>query len=387
MFIGEMGCWLVVAGFSLYRRYFSKNAPLLQGGYQHVNDADDADDENDLDDDSRVRGRSVSINETANPMAKSLLPNADDRLPLMGRRVFLLALPACCDIAGTTLMNIGLLFVAASIYQMTRGALVLFVGLFSVLFLRRKLYLYHWSALSIVVLGVAIVGLAGVISPDTKPQPAPSSVVQTGLHFLRAASDEVKVMVRTPEAVQTIVGVLMIAAAQIFTATQFVLEEWTLENYALEPLKVVGWEGVFGFLVTAVAMIILHLAIGRTEHGRNGYFDVQEGWRELTQYRSIAVSSVLTMISIGAFNFFGLSVTRSVSATARSTIDTCRTLFIWMVSLSLGWETFKWLQIVGFGLLVYGTFLFNDLVRPPLKACVHRHKHEELLPEDPIEHL
>lgn len=387
MFIGEMGCWLVVAGFSLYQRYFSKNAPLLQGGYQHVNDADDADDETDLDDDSRVRGRSVSINETANPMAKALLPNADDRLPLTGRRVFLLALPACCDIAGTTLMNIGLLFVAASIYQMTRGALVLFVGLFSVLFLRRKLYLYHWSALSIVVLGVAIVGLAGVISPDTKPQATPSSVVQTGLHFLRATSDEVKVMVRTPEAVQTIVGVLMIAAAQIFTATQFVLEEWTLENYALEPLKVVGWEGVFGFLVTAVAMIILHLAIGRTEHGRNGYFDVQEGWRELTQYRSIAVSSVLTMISIGAFNFFGLSVTRSVSATARSTIDTCRTLFIWMVSLSLGWETFKWLQIVGFGLLVYGTFLFNDLVRPPLKACVHRRKHEELLPEDPIEHL
>jgi hypothetical protein len=69
------------------------------------------------------------------------------------------------------------------------------------------------------------------------------------------------------------------------------------------------------------------------------------------------------------FNFFGLSVTRTVSATSRSTIDTCRTLFIWIVSLGLGWETFKWLQVAGFALLVYGTFLFNDIVRPPLKAC------------------
>jgi hypothetical protein len=60
------------------------------------------------------------------------------------------------------------------------------------------------------------------------------------------------------------------------------------------------------------------------------------------------------------FNFFGLSVTRTVSATSRSTIDTCRTLFIWVVSLGLGWETFKWLQVLGFALLVYGTFLFND---------------------------
>src|SRR5277367_5323023 len=91
------------------------------------------------------------------------------------------------------------------------------------------------------------------------------------------------------------------------------------------------------------------------------------------------------------FNFFGLSVTRSISATSRSIIDTCRTLFIWIVSLGLGWESFKWLQVVGFALLVYGTFMFNDLVRPPIKACLPKREEmehrEELLPEDPIEHM
>ena len=40
-------------------------------------------------------------------------------------------------------MNVGLLYTPVSIYQMTRGALVLFVGTLSVLFLRRKLYLYQ----------------------------------------------------------------------------------------------------------------------------------------------------------------------------------------------------------------------------------------------------
>jgi hypothetical protein len=94
------------------------------------------------------------------------------------------------------------------------------------------------------------------------------------------------------------------------------------------------------------------------------------------------------MISSG-FNFFGLSVTHTVSATSRSTIDTCRTLFIWLVSLGLGWESFKWLQVVGFGLLVYGTFLFNDIIRPPLKACLpsNRREGQVLLPEEPIEHM
>ena len=36
-----------------------------------------------------------------------------------------------------------------------------------------------------------------------------------------------------------------------------------------------------------------------------------------------------------------------MSATSRSIIDTLRTLFVWLVSLGLGWERFNWLQVVG----------------------------------------
>lgn len=42
-------------------------------------------------------------------------------------------------------MNVGLLYTPVSIYQMTRGALVLFVGFLSVAFLRRHLWLYQLS--------------------------------------------------------------------------------------------------------------------------------------------------------------------------------------------------------------------------------------------------
>ena len=378
MFIGEMGCWVVVAGFSVFQRYFAKGAPLLHGGYAPV--GEDGDDE-------LNGGRdSTSTMDRTSPAHKALMPNDDGRIPLAGARIFLLALPACCDITGTTLMNVGLLFVAASIYQMTRGALVLFVGLFSVLFLHRKLFGYQWAALVIVVLGVGVVGLAGAISPNPQAQPEARSVIHTIMLAARIISHEAKAAAASPDVLRTILGIVMIAAAQIFTATQFVLEEWILENYTLEPLKVVGWEGIFGFVVTFIGMIILHFAIGRTDAGRYGYFDMKEGWREISEYRAVAVSSVLIMISIGGFNFFGLSITRSVSATARSIIDTCRTLFIWIVSLGLGWESFKWLQIVGFALLVYGTFLFNQLIAPPAQ-CARRRRREELLPEEPIEHM
>ena len=67
----------------------------------------------------------------------------------------------------------------------------------------------------------------------------------------------------------------------------------------MDPIQVVGWEGVFGFTVTLIGMGILHAIIGRTPAGRGGYFDAEEGFREVFHNRAIAVTSVLIMISIG----------------------------------------------------------------------------------------
>jgi drug/metabolite transporter (DMT)-like permease len=229
MFIGESGCWLVVGLMALYNRYISRTtAP----SYTAV--ATEADEDMDA---ASIHSR-TALNGNR-PKSANML---------RGWRVTLLALPAICDILGTTLMNAGLLLVAASIYQMTRGALVLFVGLFSVLFLKRKLQLFQWVSLMGVVTGVALVGLAGALWPDPK-----KSISTTEL---------------SADALRAIAGVLMIAGAQIFTATQFVLEEWIMEKSTVEPIVVVGWEGVFGFVVTVLGMVVLHFAIGRTDAGR-----------------------------------------------------------------------------------------------------------------------
>lgn len=257
MFVGEMGCWLVLGLMNLWNYYAGNNNG---GGYTAVNTDEHHADDFDADEDNSDKPDSM----------------------LRGWRVVLLSLPAICDILGTTLMNVGLLLVAPSIYQMVRGALVLFVGLFSVIFLRRRLRIFQWLALVGVVTGVAIVGLAGALWPDEKPSG------QAG-----GTTDD------AGDAARALTGVLLIAGAQIFTATQFVLEEWMLENSSIEPIRVVGWEGIFGFTVTVLTMCVLHLAVGRTDAGRYGRFDMVEGLRQMTSNNVILVTSVLIMISIG----------------------------------------------------------------------------------------
>ena len=66
-----------------------------------------------------------------------------------------------------------------SVYQMVRGALVLWVGLLSLIFLDRKLAKPQWLALATVMLGVAVVGASslGIKKVDTTEEPTGSPLV------------------------------------------------------------------------------------------------------------------------------------------------------------------------------------------------------------------
>lgn len=112
-------------------------------------------------------------------------------------------------------MNVGLLWVPVSVYQMLRGSLVLFVGLFSVIFLHRRLPLSQWISLFVVMFGIAIVGLSNALSAkpvETSPEEQAGDVGKA------------------------VLGAGLVLFAQIFTASQFVIEEKIMTRYALAPL-------------------------------------------------------------------------------------------------------------------------------------------------------
>jgi len=247
-----------------------------------------------------------------------------------------------------------LLYTPVSIYQMTRGSLVLFVGALSVLFLRRHLWFYQWLSLIIVMAGVGLVGYSGSLIKDT---------VSDALLALLNRPGELQ---SEPEVTRVVIGVFFVLFAQIFTATQFVVEEKIMSRYTVAPLVAVGWEGLFGTLSILLIMPILSIPSVATS---SPFFDLPRGWRQMVDTPTVLWSGVAIACSIALFNYFGLSVTRHVSATARSLTDTLRTLSIWLISLGLGWEKLLFpisvLQVLGFSLLVYGTFLFNDLVAIP----------------------
>jgi drug/metabolite transporter (DMT)-like permease len=113
-------------------------------------------------------------------------------------------------------MNVGLIYTPVSIYQMTRGLLVLWVGVFSVIFLRRKLWAYQWICLVLVTSGVTLVGLAGsLVKKATLPDDGE-------LTLIKRVAMAVSALAGQEDPTKIFIGILFIAGAQIFTASQFV---------------------------------------------------------------------------------------------------------------------------------------------------------------------
>ena len=50
-----------------------------------------------------------------------------------------------------------------------------------------------------------------------------------------------------------------------------------------------------------------------------------------------------------------------MSATHRMILDSLRTIVIWAVSLLVGWQSFNYLQLVGFFFLLTGTCVYNEI--------------------------
>ena len=86
----------------------------------------------------------------------------------------IIAIPATCDFCASTLMFIALTMVDASIYQMMRGIIVVITALLAWIFLGKKQYRHHWTAIVFIIAGVAEVGwvaiaLEGGSSTSTSP--------------------------------------------------------------------------------------------------------------------------------------------------------------------------------------------------------------------------
>merc|ERR1719428_2645569 len=100
---------------------------------------------------------------------------------------------------------------------------------------------------------------------------------------------------------------------------------------------------------------------------------------QMAQSKALVSTVIGSIFSIAFFNWSGITVTQKVSATSRSTIDSSRTILIWIIELALHWNTFNILQLVGFVFLASGTMIYNQIIEIPGLDALEATKEKEKL--------
>jgi len=255
------------------------------------------------------------------------------------------AVPALCDVGATTLINLGLFYTSASTYQMLKGNVVCFAGIWTICLLQKRLKSQHWMGIVMITAGAALVGASGLGIGHHA----------TGEHPLGG---------------HTGLGIALILAAQVLNSLQFIVEEKFMKSLKPSATVAVGVEGVFGLAccLAALPCVSTFLAPDGKPIDQIGL-----GIWSIQQSKTLQLTTLALIVNVAVFNLSGISVTRQLSGTARSVFDVSRTVIVWMVGIGLGWESFHTLQAIGFGILVAGTSVYNDILR----SCIPDEDEEE----------
>lgn len=140
----------------------------------------------------------------------------------------------------------------------------------------------------------------------------------------------------------------------------FVYEEKILKSYNIKIMEIVGWEGVWGCLISLVFMYVFYNLPGDDFGSAENPF---QAIMQIKNSKELLISTLCSSLVIGPFNYFGTSLTKEASAMHRCLVDASRMCIVWMVSMCCSWEDFKSNQALGYGLILLGNLLYYELLQ------------------------
>jgi len=279
-----------------------------------------------------------------------------DEQPVVGKKppIWIYAILCVFDLSATSVGGVGLIWVDASTNQMLRGSMVVFCAVFSVLMLKRRLSMPQWGCIGLVVLGLALVGMSGMFKNHYDPTPGES--------------------VDSASSTQMLIGILLVLLASALNAIQNVFEEKLLKatgSAEVDPLELVGWEGLFGTILTAFVLLPVVQHIPGSDCGKAE--DTLNTLKQLSNSPLSVMMCLSFVVGLAIMNWTSQQISQKLSSVHRNLVSAVRTVLVWVGSIILyyagtgsnnhaygeNWTRWSLLELSGFLVLVAGTVLYS----------------------------
>ena len=265
---------------------------------------------------------------------------------------YLIAVPAFLDFVASNLSYVGLTLISSSVWQISKGGVIVMVAIFSRIFLKKKYGQVKIAGCLFAIIGITMVQVVDVLYSSEDESSHSSS--------------------------DTVIGLLTVAVSLIFTGMQFVYEEYMFRCYDVDVFEMVGFEGIFGliFNVALVAGFSYTKCPSWIKCGGGEYVEsVSMYFQQLRDNALLMGLCIAEVFSMAISVSIAVTITKKISATSRALADITRTFVIWGFGLVLTatvankiyhYESLNLLenllQLVGFIVVVTGTLLYHDLI-------------------------
>ena len=266
-----------------------------------------------------------------------------------------LSIPPLLDLCASTFANISLIFLPGSIYQMLKGSIIIFALLLSIFVLKNKHNISHYSGAFLVIIGFILVGFSSYIS---------------NLNSNEKNKTDFKII---------FLGIILILISQMVQACQVIYEENIMKNYYIHPFQFAGYEGFYGCIFSIIIMLILQcikckpntiFCEGFCISDDKGIYRMSNfifAIKQIFNNCKIFYLIIGYIAAIAFYNSSGIALAGYTSGTARSLVDTIRTVFIWlffMLNITKNdkiKESFSFIQFSGFIFLIMGNLIYNEI--------------------------
>lgn len=178
----------------------------------------------------------------------------------------------------------------------------------------------------------------------------------------------------TSTAAEELLGCALVICSQFVQAAQIVVESFLLDKVELPALIIVGFEGVWGFVVTFIVMLVFQFIPGPDD---GSIENTGTSFYMLGNNPAIIGATIIYWFCITFLNWSGMTLTRELGPVVRTIWEAVRTAVIWIVDLFIyyvvvpnsvfgeSWNGWSFMQLLGFGMLVWGSFTNNAMVKYP----------------------
>ena len=267
------------------------------------------------------------------------------------------ALPSICQLLSTVMQFYGLIYIPAAVWQVFFGFQVLFATLFAVTIRKQKLYLVDWLGLFICVSGMCFSGVSAL------------------LRGIRSDNSD--------NITRIFFSFIILIMAHGISAYQTILEEKLLHETSIDSVQLISFEGIWGtYICIFICLPICSILPFNRTIGI--YENTIESFIMLSKSYTLDLLLLGYMASISLYQFFGINVTKFSTAIHRNLYEMMRPFFVWLISIVAQQITsninepldrYSFLEIFGFVFSIFGSLIYNRVIRFPCFTYVEDQDH------------